>query len=341
MKMKAVVLKDKVKMGDQIAPVYYEDVNVPKPGKGEVLIRLRNAAINRRDVFVRYGAYPGIQVPSILGSDGAGTIEELGEGVEGLATGDEVVINPSLNWGDNPHFQGPNYTTLGVPTDGTYAQYIKIAAENVFPKPKHLTWEEAAAIPLAGLTAYRAVVTKAEAKEGETVIIPGIGGGVANFALQIAVAKGAKVFVTSSSDQKIENAISLGASGGVNYRNDNWVNELKNLTGGADISIDSIGGDTFNDLITLAKPGSKIVSFGATLGPVNNVVMPRIFFKQMHIMGSMMGTPEEFGKMLELYEDQQLKPVIDKVYPLEEVEKAHEQMDKGNVSGKIVLSIPE
>ncbi|GHH96763.1 zinc-binding dehydrogenase [Neobacillus kokaensis] len=339
--MKAVILKDKVKMGGKIAPLYYEDVEIPKPGQGEVLIRLRTASLNRRDVFIRYGAYPGIVVPSIPGSDGAGIIEKLGEGVQGLEIGNEVIINPAIGWGDNPSFPSPSFSVLGVPMDGTYAQYIKIPAENVFPKPKHLTWEEAAAIPLGGLTAYRAVVTKGTVKPGDTVIIPGIGGGVATFALQIASAKGAKVFVTSSSDKKIENAIAMGAAGGVNYRSENWVKELKTLSGGADLSIDSIGGDTFNDLIHLAKHGSKIVSFGATLGPVNNLVMPRIFFKQMHIMGTTMGTPDEFADMITLFEDKQLRPVIDKIYPLQDIDEAHRQMDHGNLFGKIVLSIPE
>lgn len=338
--MKAVILKDKVKMGDPIAPIYYEDVEIPQPGAGEVLIRLRNAAINRRDIFVRYGAYPGIDVPAIIGSDGAGTIEAVGEGITGFEIGDEVVINPAMDWGDDTAHQGPNYSSLGVPIDGTHAEYIKITAKNVFPKPKHLTWEEAAALPLAGLTTYRAVVTKGKVKEGDTVIIPGIGGGAANFALQIAVAKGAKVYVTSSSDEKIANAISRGAAGGVNYRNDQWAKELKALSGGADVSIDTIGGKTFTDLVYLAKPASKIVSFGATTGPIPNLVMPRIFFKQMQVLGTMMGSPMEFAEMLNFYEEHELRPVIDRVYALEEIEAAHEQMEHGEVLGKIVLSIP-
>lgn len=338
--MKAVVLKDKVKMGDPMAPVYYEDVDVPQPDEDEVLIRLKYAALNRRDVFIRYGAYPGIKVPSILGSDGSGVVEEVGANVSNVSIGDEVVINPSLNWGDNPRFPSKEHTILGCPTDGTYAQYVKVPAEYVHPKPKHLSFKEAAAIPLAGLTAYRAVVTRGEVKEGDTVIIPGIGGGVATFALQIAVAKGANVYVTSSSDEKIEQAIKLGAKGGVNYKNENWSKELKKMSGGADLSIDSVGGDTFLELINLAKPGSILVSFGATTGPVNNLVMPRVFFKQMDIRGSTMGNSKEFVNMLELYEKHELRPVIDSVFALEDVDKAHEKMDKGNVSGKILLEIP-
>lgn len=339
--MKAMVLKDKVKPGGAMAKLYYEEVEVPRPDKGEVLIRLKNAALNRRDVFVRYGLYPGIQVPAIPGSDGAGVIEELGVEVDGFTVGDEVVINPGMGWGDNPKFPLPTFSVLGVPIDGTYAQYIKVPASQVFLKPAHLNWEEAAALPLGGLTAYRALVTKGEVKAGDSVIIPGIGGGVATFVLQMAVALGAKVYVTSSSDEKIEKAVKLGASGGVNYKSDNWIKELKEMSGGADLSIDSIGGETFKDLITLAKPGSRIVSFGATTGPVDQVLMPRIFFKQLYIMGTTMGNPEEFKDMLALYEEHKLKPVIDKVYRLEEVNEAHKQMEEGKQFGKIVLSIPE
>jgi NADPH:quinone reductase-like Zn-dependent oxidoreductase len=340
--MKAIVLKDKVKHGEERkAPLYFEEVETPKPGQGEVLIHLRNAALNRRDVFIQYGAYPGIEVPSIPGSDGAGVVEEVGEGIQGIEKGNEVVINPALDWGDNPDFPSKKQTILGVPRNGTFAQYVKVPAENVFSKPEHLSFEEAAALPLGGVTAYRAVVTKGKVKEGDTVIIPGIGGGVANFALQIARAKGAKVYVTSSSNEKIDNAVKMGASGGVNYKSDNWVKELKEMSGGADVSIDSVGGDTFNDLISLARPASKIVSFGATRGPVKNVVMPRIFFKQMEIHGTTMGNPDEFKQMLGLYEEHKLKPLIDSVYPLEDLENASDKMDNGNVLGKIVISIPE
>ncbi|GAB3806843.1 zinc-binding dehydrogenase [Virgibacillus kimchii] len=340
--MKAIVLKDKIEYGEnKKAPLYFEEVETPEPGEGEVLIRLRNAALNRRDVFIRYGLYPGIQVPSIPGADGAGVIEEAGEGVQGFEKGDEVVINPQLFWGDHPDYPSKDQSILGVPRDGTFAQYVKVPAENVFLKPAHLSYEEAAALPLGGLTAFRAVVTKGQVKEGDTVIIPGIGGGVANFALQIARARGANVYVTSSSDEKIDNAVERGAAGGVNYTSDNWVKELKALSGGADVSIDSIGGSTFNDLIDLAKPASKIVSFGATRGPVNNVVMPKIFFKQMEIHGTTMGNPDEFKRMLDFYGEHELRPLIDSVYPLEEVEKAADKMDQGNAQGKIVISIPE
>lgn len=339
--MKAFVLKDKVKPGTGTAKLYYEEVETPKAGAGEVVVRLKTAALNRRDVFIRQGLYPGIRVPSIPGSDGAGVVAEIGADVRGVEIGDEVVINPSIGWGENPNYPDANFSVLGVPINGTYAQYIKIPAENVFPKPEHLTWEEAAALPLGGLTAYRATVTKGRVQAGETVIIPGIGGGVATLALQIASALGAYVYVTSSSDEKINKAMKLGATGGVNYRQDDWIKQLSTVSGGADLAIDSIGGDTLKELIHLAKPGSKIVSFGATLGPVNNLLMPRIFFKQLTIMGTTMGNRNEFIGMLNLFNEHKLKPVVSEVYPLEKVEVAHEQMEAGGHFGKIVLEIPQ
>jgi len=246
-----------------------------------------------------------------------------------------------MGWGENPNFPEANFSVLGVPINGTYAQYIKVPAENVFPKPEHLTWEEAAALPLGGLTAYRAVVTKGQVQAGETVIIPGIGGGVATLALQIASALGAKVYITSSSDEKIEKALELGATGGVNYRQEDWVKQLSSLSGGADLAIDSIGGDTLKDLIKLAKPGSKIVSFGSTLGPVNHLLMPHIFFKQLTLMGTTMGNRNEFMKMLNLFNEYKLKPVVSDVFPLERVEDAHDEMENGKHFGKIVLEIPQ
>src|SRR5918993_52127 len=220
----------------------YEDVEDPEPGSGEIVVRLRNAALNRRDVFVTQGMYPGAKpdaLPIILGSDGSGEVTAKGDGAE-------VVINPALYWGDNPKVPGKEYRILGLPDNGTYAQFVKLPADHVFPKPSHLSHEEAAAIPLRALTAYRALFTRGHLQEGETVLVPGIGGGVATFVVQMAKAAGATVFVSSGSDEKIEHAKALGAEGGVNYDSENWSKELKEMAGSVDLSVDSIGGDTFN-----------------------------------------------------------------------------------------------
>ena len=335
--MKAVVIKE---IGD-VDQLLFEEAPLPEAGKGEVVIRLKYAAMNRRDVFVRKGQYPGIKFPAIPGADGAGVVVSIGSDVTEIEIDAEVVINPALNWGDNPRHTSREFSIIGVPTDGTHAQFIKVPAENVFKKPAHLTWQEAAALPLGGLTAFRALFTRGMIRSGETLVIPGIGGGAATFLLQMATAAGARVFVTSGDNNKIEKAKELGAIDGVNYHSENWTKQLKAMTGGTDISIDTIGGDTFNQLVTLAKPGSRIVTFGATSGPSANVVIPMIFLKQLDILGTTMGTPDEFKAMLHFYEKNKIHPVIDKVFSLEQIKEAHEYMEKGNQFGKIVLEIPQ
>jgi NADPH:quinone reductase-like Zn-dependent oxidoreductase len=216
-----------------------------------------------------------------------------------------------------------------------------VPAENVFPKPPHLSHEEAAAIPLGALTAYRALVTRGEVKEGETVVVPGIGSGVATFVVQMAAALGARVFVTSGSGEKIEKAKELGAEGGVNYNSEEWSRELKGMSGGVDLSVDLVGGEGFNALVSLAKPGGRIVAVGATAGPTPKTMTIRIALKHLDVLGTAMGTNEEFGAMLDLYAEHGLRPVIDEIFSLEETPAALKHMEEGKGIGKIVLGILE
>jgi NADPH:quinone reductase-like Zn-dependent oxidoreductase len=320
--MKAVVLHEL----EGPESLSYEDVQDPEPGSGEIVVRLRNAALNRRDVFVTQGMYPGAKpdaLPIILGSDGSGEVAARGNGADGPEEGVEVVINPALYWGDNPKVPGK-----------------EVPADHVHPKPSHLSHEEAAALPLGALTAYRALFSRGSLQEGETVLVPGIGGGVATFVVQMAKAAGATVFVTSGSDEKIERAKELGADGGVNYNSEDWSKELKNMTGGVDLSIDSIGGETFNALVQLAKPGSRIVIFGATQGPVPKMMTISIALKNLDVFGTAMGNAQEFGDMLSFYEKHELHPVINETYPLGEATAAQQHMEEGKGIGKIVLEIP-
>ncbi|MBD0355655.1 MAG: zinc-binding dehydrogenase [Rubrobacter sp.] len=322
----------------------YEDVPDPEPGQNEIVVRLRNAALNRRDLFATQGMYPGVKpdiLPAIPGADGSGEVVAKGDSAEGPDEGTEVVINPALYWGDNPRIPGKDYRILGLPDDGTFAQFVKVPADHVFPKPSHLSHEEAAAIPLAALTAYRALFTRGQLQEGETVFVPGIGGGVATFLVQMAKAVGATVFVSSGSDEKIEKAKELGAEGGVNYNSEDWSKELKSMSGGVDLSVDSIGGEVFNNLIQLANPASRIVVIGATAGPAPKVMTILIaLFKQLDILGTAMGNPDEFGSMLEFYEEHELKPVINETFSLEEAAAALEHIEEGKGIGKVVLEIP-
>jgi zinc-binding alcohol dehydrogenase/oxidoreductase len=337
--MKAVVLHEI----DGPEKLRYEDAPDPEPGPGETLVRLHAAALNRRDVFVTRGQYPGAKpeaLPVILGSDGSGEVVARGDGAGGPDEGTEVVINPALYWGDDPRKPGKEYRILGLPDDGTFAQLVKVPSENVFPKPSHLSHEEAAAIPLGALTAYRALVTRGGVQEGETVVVPGIGSGVATFVAQIAAALGARVFVTSGDDEKIEKAKEFGAEGGVNYNSEDWSRELKSMTGGVDLTVDHVGGEAFDAMVSLARPGSRIVTFGATAGPKVTVVMPRIFLKHLTILGTAMGTNEEFGAMLDLFAEHGLQPTINETFPLQETAAAMEYMEQGSGIGKIVLDIP-
>ena len=335
--MKAIVLRE---LGGP-EKLLLEEVPDPQPGPGEVVVNLHAAALNHRDQWIRYGQYAGIKLPIILGSDGAGVVQLVGEGVDTAWIGRAVIINPSLDWGDNEAAQSKKYRILGLPDDGTYAELIKVPAENIVPKPDHLSFEEAAALPLAGLTAYRAVATRAQVKAGETVLVTGIGGGVATFALQIATALGAKVLVTSGSDQKLEKAKQLGATGGANYKTQDWAKEITALTGGAgpDVIIDSAGNGTLETAVKIVKPAGRIVFFGATNGLAPNLDLRRIFFKQLNLFGSTMGSPREFAALVQLYQDQQLKPTVDQVIPLTQTPEAHTRMEEASQFGKIVLKI--
>lgn len=335
--MKAVVLDE---LGNP-ASLIYKEVDVPSPEEGEVVVKLRAAAVNRRELMIAKGQYQGARAPIILGSDGAGEVYSLGNLVKSFSVGNQVIINPGLNWGKDNNKKNVDFSILGMPQNGTYAEYVKVPVENIVEKPAHLSWEEAASLPLAGLTAYRALVTKGKIQKGEKVLIPGAGGGVATFLIQFAHVLGAEVYVTSSKEDKINKAMELGAVGGVNYTEENWIEQLLELTGGIDLSIDSVGGDSFKSLITLGKIGSRIVNFGSTRGPINNLFLPSLTLKEISIIGSTMGSMDDFSKMIKLVNEKEIHPVIDRVYSLREVNKALERIEKGQNFGKIVLTIDE
>lgn len=334
--MKAVVLEE---LGSADA-LRLREVPDPVPGEGEVVIRLRAAALNHRDVYIRQGLYGGIKLPAILGSDGAGVIFAVGGGLSSDLLGQEVVVDPCFDWGENPKSQSSKFHILGMPDDGTYAEFIKVPAANAVAMPRGLSFEEAAALPLAGLTAYRAVVTRAAVAPGDVVLVTGIGGGVATFALQIALARGARVFVTSGSDEKLGRARELGAEGGVNYHSPDWAKEVIALTsGGTDVVIDSIGGETFAKALEILKPGGRLASYGASTGAAGKLEIRRIFWKQLSLLGSTMGTRDEFRAMLALYEEKAIHPVVDQVFGLSDAGKAHQRMEDAGQFGKIVLRI--
>lgn len=319
---------------NQIAIV---DVPVPVPAAGEVLISLRAAALNHRDVWIKLGQYAGLKYPCIPGSDGAGVIAAVGAQVDPAWKGREVVINPAFNWGNSELAQGAGFSILGLPRDGTLAEQIAVPVEQVSLKPASLSWEEAAALPLAGLTAWRALITRAELHAGERVLISGIGGGVALFALQFAVAHGADVWVTSSSPEKIARAVALGAKGGANYSEPDWAAQLAKAAGGFDVVFDSAGGSGFESLIELTAPGGRVVFFGATRGNPPVLPMRKIFWRQISLLGSTMGSPSDWQAMLQYYEQHNLKPVISDVIPFDRATDAFDLMERSGQFGKIVI----
>ncbi len=316
----------------------FEEVTTPAPGPGEVLVQLKAAALNHRDVWIRTGMQMANHLPLIPGSDGVGLVAETGPGAGHLKVGDAVVINPSLNWGDREDRSSPNFKILGGPDPGTYAEFVVVPAENVFPKPSPLSMEESGAMPLASLTAWRAVITRGQVRPGERVVVLGIGGGVATFALQIALAAGAMVIATSSSQAKLERARELGADLAINYTSEDWEKIILERTGGgADVIIDSVGKETWGKALRALRPGGRLVTFGATTGRAAEVDIRQVFWNQISILGTTMGSPREFAAMLKLYEAGRLRPVVDSVFPLREAPAAHRRMDEGQQFGKIVL----
>lgn len=332
--MNAVVITEVKK------PVVFQQVPDPVAAPGRAIVRLKAAALNHRDLWIQLGLYAGIKLPVIPGSDGAGVVESVGEGADASWVGREVIINPSLDWGPDVRAQGPQFRILGLPDSGTFAEKISIPAANLAAKPAHLSWQQAAALPLAGLTAWRALFTRAQLTGGERVLVTGVGGGAAAFALQFAVAAGAQVWVTSSSPDKIARAQTLGALGGVNYRDADWAAQLQKKAGGLfDVIIDSAGGEGFGKLIELTRPGGRIAFFGATTGNPPGLDLRKGFFRQISILGTTMGSPGDFAGMTQFVAMHRLVPVVDKVFPLAETEAAFRHMEAAAQFGKIGLAI--
>jgi NADPH:quinone reductase-like Zn-dependent oxidoreductase len=320
-------------------PLEVRDTPGPQTAEDEALIKLSFSALNHRDVWMQQGKYAGPKSGLIPGSDGAGKVVATDSSFESLI-GASVIINPSHDWGEDPKVFGKDFKILGNPEPGTFAEYISVKRRYIHPKPPHLSDEEAAALPLAGLTTYRAVFTRGQILPGEKVLVTGIGAGTALLALQFALAAGAEVYVTSSSAEKIEKALALGAKAGFIYKEENWVQQAKKQTaGGFDAILDSASGRTFYQLLDAARPGGRIVFWGGADTPIGNILQQRIFWKNLSLLGTTMGTPEEFAAMLECTQKFNIKPIIDRVYPsLDQAQEAITYMALGRQFGKIVLT---
>jgi NADPH2:quinone reductase len=311
-----------------------EDVPDPVPAAGEVLVRLKASALNHLDVWIRQGL-PSVPKPRILGADGAGVVEALGDGVTGFEPGDRVVLNPGLEAADG------TIHVIGEHGDGTNAELIAVRAGNVYPIPGDLSFEEAAAFPLVFETAYRMLVTRARLLEGEWVLLWGIGSGVSTAGLAIARALGARTIVTSSSEAKLERARTLGADVTVNHATDDVKAAVKEATSGhgADIVVDHVGEATWRTSLDVAAREGRIAVCGATSGPNPPAALHRVWWKQLTILGSTMGTKADFDGAYDLIASGRARPVVDEIVPLAEIRAAHERLEAGEQLGKIVLTI--
>ncbi|MGE5664843.1 MAG: zinc-binding dehydrogenase [Deltaproteobacteria bacterium] len=328
--------------------ILYGDVPAPTAGPGQVRVRVRAAALNHLDIFVRNGI-PGITLafPHVLGSDGAGTVESVGDGVTGVKPGDEVVLNPGISCGTcefclrGEHSLCVTFHLIGEHIAGTFAEHVVVPAVNARPKPEALSWEEAAAFPLTYLTAWRMLVTKARVKPGESLLVIGIGGGVSIAALQIAKMLGLVVCVTSGSADKLARARELGADFGVDHSAGDFSREVRRLTGrrGVDIVLDSVGKATWKRSIASLARGGRLLTCGATTGADPEEDIARIFWNQLTVYGSTMGTHAEFADLVRVVATGRLRPVVDTVLPLAQAREAQRRLEEKRQFGKIVLAV--
>lgn len=313
------------------------EMEEPAAQAGEVVVALKAAGINRRDLGLvkRHG---NKSEPLIIGSDGAGIVESVGEGVADVAVGDEVIINPGLRWFDNSDAPPPEFDILGMPDHGTFAEKIALSAEQLEKKPAHLTWEEAGGLVLPALTGYRALFTKGQVQKGQTLFIPGAGSGVATFLIQFAKNAGARVIVTSRSEEKRKHALAIGADLAIATDSD-WEAELADET--IDLVIDSVGAATFNRSLDVLKKGGRIVIFGATTDDNVDFNLRSFFYGQYQLFGSTMGSREELRDLLAHMEKHGMKPIVDKVFPLDQAQQAFDRLAEGKQFGKVILQIAE
>lgn len=335
LKMKALYLETT----DGPESVYVKDVETPVPGPGEVRIAIKAASVNHRELFITHGQYPGMTVPTTLGCDGAGVVDMIGDGVTGAKVGDEVVLYPARNWGSNRHAPAADFGLLGMPFNGTIAEYICVPVDNLAPKPAGLSFEEAAAIPLTGLTSWRALMFKGQLKAGETLLISGVGGGVATFGLAFAVAKGANVYVTGESEEILARAKDMGAKGGLLFTDPEWRRQVGKLTGGIDVVLDGAPSPSFANYVRAINPGARIVIYGSTAGNEVKFNATDIFLKSASIVGSQVGDPQDFKEMLAFVGEHKIKPVVEKTFPLIEAKEALLHLKDQHKFGKIVVTV--
>jgi len=327
--------------------VAVEEVPAPQPGAGEVLVQVQAAALNHLDLWVLKGGRAEVALPHILGCEAAGTVASVGPGVQSLSAGEEVLLHPGLSCGVCPfcrrgeHSECVEFGIIGMSRAGTFAELVAVPAGNVYPRPAHLSPSEAAALALAHLTAWRMLVVRARLQPGETVLIHGIGGGVALAGLQIAKLIGAEVLVTSSSDEKLSRARELGADHTLNYAGADVAAATREVTGGmgVDVVFETVGAATWPASIAGVRKGGRVVICGITTGAEGLTDLRALYWNQISLLGSTLGSADDFRQMLRAVSATRLRPVVDSVYPLGGVREAMARMESGQQFGKIVLDL--
>lgn len=328
--MKALVL-------DENKQLEIKEWEKPTARDSKVLVKIKASSINHRELWIQKGLYPGMTLPCILGADGSGVVVEIGDKVDPSWLEKEVIIYPAYGWGNKEESPTRNFRVLGMPDPGTMAEYILVPVSNLVPKPNYLSWAEAAAMPIAGLTAWRALTRHGKIKDGDKVLITGIGGGVAQAGLAIALAMGAQVYVSSSSQRKIDFAKSLGAEEGVNYREEDWNVKLKEISSGIDIVLDSSPSANLDDYFKFMNYGGRIVAYGSTGSPKTTISISKFFLRHIQFIGTAMGSPTEFSTLLDFMNKHKIKPIIDRTYNFDAALEAFDVLRKGDQIGKIVL----
>ncbi len=328
--MKALVLDENnvMSISSQTTPQLTHD---------NVLVKLKASSLNHREIWISKGLYPGMKLPCILGADGTGIVEKIGSNVDEKWLNAEVILYPAYAWGDDQKAPSREFRVLGMPDPGTIAEYISIPATNLVLKPAYLSWLEAAAIPVASLTAWRALTHLGAINEKSKVLITGIGGGVAQAGLSFAKAKNAKVYVTSSSEEKINFAKKNGAINGVNYRDEHWHEQVKEISGGIDIVLDSSPSPILDDYFKFMNYGGRIITYGSTGSRKTTINISKFFLRHIQFIGTAMGSPKEFEEMINFMEIHQIKPIINSFFPFDKAIEAINELSLGHQIGKIVL----
>ncbi len=319
--------------------VEIQDIPIPKLGPNQALVKIKCAALNRRDQWIREGKYPDIKIGAVLGSDGSGIVEKVADEINEPWIGQEVVINPNIEWGDDPEVQSRKYHVLGMPSNGTLCEYLAVNVDRLHHKPSHLNFAQAACLPMGGLTSYRALFRKGHLKERQNVLISGFGGGVAQLAFLFAIATDAHVYVSTGSDEKVNKALSLGAKGGYNYKKESTYKDIWKTKGGFDLVVDSAGGDQLNAYIKIMRPAGRIVFYGATNGLPSNIDLYRMFWNQLTLQGSTMGNDTEFNEMLNFVSSKKIEPIVDSVNAFADVIGCFDGITDKSRIGKLVVNI--